>query len=84
MPDELRSRWLQLILREISSARYPSIEMLTRAEAAIDDRETAHNYVSFLLDKVEQDEYPSPVMIDRIRMLIDTLERSAPSEGGSG
>ena len=76
MPDDLRSRYVQILFNQVSQGRYPSVTMLDRVELAIADRQTAADYVNLLLDTIEQDSYPSPTMLDRVRELINVLDQA--------
>ncbi len=71
--EELRDRYLDLLLDRIREPRYPSASMMDRAERSIRDRAQATAYVNMLLDTVEQDQYPSPSMLDRIARLLDAF-----------
>lgn len=77
MPNDLRRRSLQVLLNQVSSGQYPSPCMLDRVEMAVNDRDTAEEYVNLLLDSIERDSYPSPVLLDRVLGLVDALERSS-------
>ncbi len=74
MPQDIRSRYLQILMDQLAAAHYPSISMLDRIESSVADRETAAEYVGLLLDVLERDRYPSPALLDRVRRLADTLE----------
>jgi anti-sigma factor ChrR (cupin superfamily) len=80
MSDDLRSRSIQILLNQAATPQYPSVSMLDRIEAAVNDREAANEYVGLLLDMLEKEAYPSPMMLDRVMGLIETLERSAPRQ----
>ena len=81
MADELRSRYIEILLDQVGAGRYPSTTMLDRVEKAVTDRQTATEYVSLLLDTIERDDYPSPTMLDRVRGLIDILDQSHATNG---
>ena len=68
--DQLRERYLGLLLERLGDAQYPSASMLDRIEAAITDRETAEAYVGSLIERMEQEQYPSPPMMDRVTRLL--------------
>ena len=70
----LRDRCLSLLTEGIQNCRYPSVTMMDRMERSITDRESAEHYVEVLLDSVSQDQYPSPMMLDRIAGLLAVLE----------
>lgn len=71
--DELRARYLEILLDRLAEARYPSASMLDRIEAAVGDRRTAEAYVGSLLDHMAQDRFPSPSMVDRVQRLLAVL-----------
>lgn len=71
--EELRGRYLGVLLDRLEETRYPSAAMLDRIEAAIGDRRTAEAYVGALIDHLDEDQYPSPAMIDRVRRLLTFL-----------
>jgi len=64
-----RDRFLELLLERIGEDRYPSGELMDRAEAAITSREHLDAYLGVLLDKVDETWYPSKQMLDRINRL---------------
>jgi hypothetical protein len=72
--DQLRSRYVSMLLDQLSETRYPSSPMLDRIEAALTDPHAAEDYVGRLLGTAEQDRYPSPVMLQRLDRLIAKLE----------
>lgn len=72
--EELRNRYVGLLLDRFSATRYPSAPMMDRIEAAVTDRRTAEEYVSRLLEAVEGDRFPSPTMLERANRLIARLE----------
>lgn len=72
--EELRSRYVGMLLDRVAETRYPSAPMLDRVEAAIVDADMAEEYVKRLLDTIEQDRYTSPQMLERVNRLIAMLE----------
>lgn len=80
--DELRKRYVSMLLDQMSEARYPSAPMLDRIEAVLNDPDSAEDYVSRLLETTEQDRYPSPMILERLNRLIvslESLDRAEPS-----
>ena len=67
-----RDRYLELLLERISEDKYPSGELMDRAEIAMTRPEHLAAYLDVLLDKVDESWYPSKQMLDRI-------DRLAPS-----
>ncbi len=74
MSQDIRSRYLQILMDQLAAAQYPSISMLDRIENSVADRQTATEYVGLLLDLLERDRYPSPELLDRVRRLADVLD----------
>lgn len=72
--EDLRSRYVGILLDRVADARYPSAPMLDRVEAAIVDAPSAEDYIERLLDTIEQDRYPSPQMLERVNRLISIME----------
>jgi hypothetical protein len=81
VPDALRSRYIDILFNQVTSARYPSVTMLDRVERALTDREMATEYVNLLLETIEQDSYPSTELLDRVLRLINLLEQAQPADG---
>jgi hypothetical protein len=75
--NELRDRYLGVLLDRLSETGYPSSPMMDRIEAAITERSDAEEYVSRLLDTIDQERYPSPQIIERINRLIAAIESAA-------
>jgi hypothetical protein len=63
-------------MEDISRCRYPSTTMMDRVEKAIRDEESAARYVELLIDHIESDDYPSPMLLDRVSDLIDQLDEA--------
>jgi hypothetical protein len=72
--EDLRSRYVSVLLDRFFETRYPSSPLLDRIEAAISDRESAEDYVGRLIETVKQERYPSPMMLERLNRLIGILE----------
>ena len=67
-----RDRYLELLLERISEDKYPSGELMDRAEEAMSRPEHLAAYLDVLLDKVDETWYPSKQMLDRISRLAPT------------
>jgi hypothetical protein len=67
--SDLRDRYLELLLERIREDRYPSGELMDRAEEAFSTREHIEAYVAVLLEKADETWYPSKQMLDRINRL---------------
>lgn len=71
--DELRARYVGVLLDRLEDTKYPSAPMLDRIEGSIKDRHTAEAYVGTLIDHLSQDRYPSPQLTERVRRLLTYL-----------
>jgi hypothetical protein len=72
--SDLRRAYLDVLMEQVRSPRYPSVGMLDRIEMAVADREAAEEYVQALIENIAMDRYPSPTMLDRVRGLLDALD----------
>jgi hypothetical protein len=70
----LRGQYIEILMQQLKSCRYPSVSMMNRVEQAIRDRSDANAYVELLIEVLGRDQYPSPALLDRVRGLIGTLE----------
>jgi hypothetical protein len=68
--EELQNEYVELVLDRITSARYPSKEMLTRAENLVETREQAERLVGYLMDCISSTRYPSHELMDRIERIL--------------
>ena len=74
--DELREHYMERLLDRITEVRYPSKEMLDRAENLAFTREQAERLVGYLIATVQSSRYPSHQLMDRIeRILFGTVAR---------
>ena len=74
--DELREEYMEQILNRITEVRYPSGELLDRAENLAFTRDQAERLVGYLIATVEASRYPSHQLMDRIeRILFGTAGR---------
>lgn len=74
--DELREQYMERLLDRITQGRYPSKELLDRAENLAFTREQAERLVGYLIATVEASRYPSHQLMDRIeRILFGTVGR---------
>lgn len=72
--SQLRQAYLDLLMEQVSSCRYPSPTMMERLEGTIGDRGRAEEYVRTLIDMMAEERYPSPMMLDRVAGLLDVLD----------
>jgi hypothetical protein len=67
--SDLRDRYLAVLFERLREDRYPSGELMDRAEAALTTAEHRDVYVSLLIEKADESWYPSKQMLDRINRL---------------
>lgn len=73
---ELRDTYMDTLLDRITEVRYPSKELLDRAENLAHTREHAERLVGYLIATVEAARYPSHELMDRVeRILFGTSGR---------
>ena len=68
--EQLRDEYMEALLGRITSVRYPSKELMDRAENLAHRREYAESFVSYLIDSVNGSRYPSHQMMDRIERIL--------------
>jgi hypothetical protein len=74
--SELRDHYMETLLDRITEVRYPSKELLDRAENLVHTREHAERLVGHLIATVDHCRYPSHQIMDRIeRILFGTVGR---------
>ena len=69
-PDELREAYLDALLDRITSTRYPSHELLERAENLAYTREHAERLARYLIATVQGVRYPSHQLMDRLERVL--------------
>ena len=74
---DLRSQFLDLIMDQVRSNRFPSTAMLDRIEQTVADRGAAEDYVRQLISTMSEERFPSPMLLERVAGLIEALERRA-------
>jgi hypothetical protein len=67
---ELRDKYMDALLDRITEARYPSKELLDRAENLAYTREQAERLVAYLIRTVDGVRYPSHQLMDRIERIL--------------
>jgi hypothetical protein len=73
---DLRENYMEALLDRITEVRYPSKELLDRAENLAYTREQAERLVAYLIRTVDGVRYPSHQLMDRIeRILFGTSGR---------
>ncbi len=77
---DLRERVTGSLLREIEEVQHPSVTMLNRVEATMENREDLADYIEVLVEKVEASRYPSIAMLNRLDGLLAQLEQAERRE----
>ena len=68
--DELRQHYMDALMDRITSVRYPSKELLDRAENLAYTRDHAERLVAYLIGSVQGVQYPSHQILDRIERIL--------------
>jgi len=68
--ERLRDKYMDTLLDRIMSVRYPSKEMLDRAENLAHTRQHAERLVGYLIQTVESSRYPSHELMDRVERIL--------------
>lgn len=67
---DLRDEYIDTLLDRVTEVRYPSKELLDRAESLVFRREQAERLVAYLIDTVKASRYPSHHLMDRIDRIL--------------
>ena len=67
---ELRDRYMDALLDRITGVRYPSHELIERAENLAHTREHAERLAGYLISTVETSQYPSHQLMDRVERIL--------------
>ena len=68
--ENLRDEYIEALLDRITSVRYPSHELIGRAENVVYKREQAERLVQYLISTVDDVQYPSHQIMDRIERIL--------------
>jgi hypothetical protein len=68
--EQLRDEYVDALLDRTTGVRYPSKEMLDRAENLVYKREQAERLVSYLIECVQGARYPSHELMDRVERIL--------------
>ena len=69
-PEQLQDEYIEALLDRITQSRYPSHELLQRAENLVYKREQAERLVEYLISTVDDVKYPSHQMMDRVERIL--------------
>ena len=68
--EKLRDEYIDALLDRITQVRYPSHELLARAENIVYKREQAERLLRYLISTVDDVKYPSHQIMDRIERIL--------------
>lgn len=68
--ENLRDEYVEALLDRITGVRYPSHELIDRAEHIVYKREQAERLVEYLISTVDGVRYPSHQIMDRIERIL--------------
>jgi hypothetical protein len=68
--EELRDAYMEALLDRITQGRYPSHELIERAENLAYKKEQAERLVRYLIATVDSSRYPSHQLMDRVERLL--------------
>jgi hypothetical protein len=68
--EKLRDAYIDALLDRITEGRYPSHELVMRAENLVYKREQAERLVEYLISTVDGVRYPSHQLMDRIERIL--------------
>jgi hypothetical protein len=68
--ERLRDEYVDSLLDRITEVRYPSHELIDRAENIVYKREQAERLVAYLISTVDSVQYPSHQLMDRIERIL--------------
>ena len=68
--EELRDEYVDKLLDRITQSRYPSHELLQRAENLVTTKEQAERLVRYMISTVDNVRYPSHQMMDRVERIL--------------
>jgi hypothetical protein len=68
--ENLRDEYIDALLDRITQVRYPSLELIDRAENIVYKREQAERLLRYLIATVDRVRYPSHQIMDRIERIL--------------
>jgi hypothetical protein len=68
--ENLRDEYIEALLDRVTGVRYPSHELIHRAENIVYKREQAERLVEYLISTVDGVRYPSHQIMDRIERIL--------------
>lgn len=68
--ESLRDEYIEALLDRVTGVRYPSHELIHRAENVVYKREQAERLVRYLISTVDNVQYPSHQIMDRVERIL--------------
>jgi hypothetical protein len=68
--EQLRDEYIDALLDRITEVRYPSLELIDRAENIVYKKEQAERLVAYLIELVDNVRYPSHQIMDRVERIL--------------
>lgn len=68
--EQLKDEYIDALLDRITQVRYPSHELIARAENIVYKREQAERLVRYLISTVDNVQYPSHQLMDRVERIL--------------
>jgi len=68
--ERLRDAYIDSLLDRITEVRYPSLELVDRAENIVYKREQAERLVAYLISLIDNVRYPSHQIMDRVERIL--------------
>ncbi|MBD0281995.1 MAG: hypothetical protein ICV69_07355 [Thermoleophilaceae bacterium] len=81
MANELQERYGELLLDHIRADRYPSVTHMNMLEEIASPRVLVE-YTLHLMERIEDDTYPSIPMMQRVQRLVARWGLELPPSGG--
>jgi hypothetical protein len=71
----LKQRLLDMQMERVENDTFPSVEMMNRIEASLQDEDELEKYAGILWKKIESTEWPSLAMINRFEGVLARLDQ---------
>jgi len=68
--EQLRDAYIDTLLDRITQVRYPSHELIERAEHIVYKKEQAERLVRYLISTIDGVRYPSHQIMDRVERIL--------------
>jgi hypothetical protein len=72
----VREQITEQLLQKLEGSRFPHVGLMDRIEARVRTRDELERYLEVLVAKLEETDFRSETMLDRIDRLLGLLERS--------